>query len=255
MVTLRIRAAVLTASAMLATAWVLATAVTADATTPACGNTALSVSRSSTQGATGHGSVVLRFRNVSSSSCSLYGYPGLDALNSAGHAIAHAQRTLSGFAGGVHAENTAIITPGHYGSATVEWLNFNPVTAGDCTFSAALATTPPNTTHTVHLPVSVSICKLQVHPVVAGTTGIDGFTRAKAAWQNGATAISARQGTCWADAENDLKMNGPTYATAIKELSQLITLPDANQTPAQNLAYRHDISALNTLFGTPGLYS
>ncbi len=61
--------------------------------------------------------------------------------------------------------------PGGFASATVEWLNLNPVTTGDCTFSAAVAATPANTTHTVHLPVSVSICQLQVHPTVAGTSG------------------------------------------------------------------------------------
>jgi hypothetical protein len=44
--------------------------------------------------------------------------------------------------------------------------NFNPVTSGTCTFSKSVATT-----HTVHLPVSVSVCRLQVHPTVAGTSG------------------------------------------------------------------------------------
>jgi hypothetical protein len=50
-------------------------------------------------------------------------------------------------------------------------MNFNPVTSGNCTFSHSVATTPANTTHTVHLPVSVSICRLQVHPTVAGLSG------------------------------------------------------------------------------------
>ncbi len=66
---------------------------------------------------------------------------------------------------------TVSLAPGGFASATVEWLNFNPVTTGDCTFSAAVAATPANTTQTVHLPVSVSICQLQVHPTVAGTSG------------------------------------------------------------------------------------
>jgi hypothetical protein len=50
-------------------------------------------------------------------------------------------------------------------------LNFNPASSGSCTFSKSVATTPANTTHTVHLTVSVSVCALQVHPTVAGTSG------------------------------------------------------------------------------------
>lgn len=222
---------------------------------PACGNTSLAVTHTPVQGATGHGSFVLLFRNVSHSTCTLYGYPGLDALNSTGHVLAHAQRTLHGFAGGASAVTTVSVTPGGFASATVEWLNFNPVTTGACTFSAAVATTPANTTHTVHLKVSVSICRLQVHPTVAGTSGYPGFALAQVAWIQGSSAVSSQQGLYWTHAKNDLATAGVSYSTEIAELHQLIGLPDANQTPAQNAAYHHDINALNAFFGTPGLYS
>jgi hypothetical protein len=85
--------------------------------------------------------------------------------------LAHAKRTMRGFAGGAHVKKTITVQPGHYASANVEWMNFNPVTSGSCTFSHSVATTPANTTHTVHLAVSVSVCSLQVHPTVAGTSG------------------------------------------------------------------------------------
>lgn len=166
-----IRTAVLAASASLAAAGLLATSGTANATVPACGNTSLAVSRTGTQGATGHSTYVELFKNVSHHTCTIYGYPGLDALNAGGHVMAHAQRTLRGFAGGAHVETTVTVTPGHYASARVEWMNFNPTTSGTCAFSKSVATTPANTTHTVHLPVSVSVCRLQVHPTVAGTSG------------------------------------------------------------------------------------
>lgn len=39
---------------------------------------------------------MLLFRNISAHTCSLYGYPGLDALNATGHVLAHAQRTMTG---------------------------------------------------------------------------------------------------------------------------------------------------------------
>ena len=144
----------------------------AQATTPACGNSSLSVSATPAQGATGHGSFVLLFKNTSAATCTVYGYPGLDALNSSGHAIAHATRTLSGFAGGSPSGiHTVTVAPSHFASATVEWMNFNPVTSGPCTFSASVAATPANTSHTVQLNRQVSVCALQVHPTVAGFSG------------------------------------------------------------------------------------
>ena len=174
MSTVRTRVAAAAAAATLGVAGIAAVTASANASTPACGNYSLAVSRTGNDAAAGHGRIVLLFRNVSHTTCTLYGYPGLDALNASGHVLAHAKRTLSGYMGGAYAgERTVTITPGHYGSAVVEWLNFNPVTTGDCTFSKSVATTPANTTRTWHLAASVSICNLQVHPTVAGTSGIN----------------------------------------------------------------------------------
>ena len=137
---------------------ILATASDAGAATPACGNGSLAVTRAPSQGAAGHGAFWVLFRNASHTTCSLRGYPGLDALDSHGNVLAHAQRTLSGYMGGPGVVNTVLVAPGGFASATVEWLNFNPSNGTNCRFSTSVATTPPNTTHTVHLPVSVSIC-------------------------------------------------------------------------------------------------
>jgi len=89
-----------------------------------------------------------------------------------------------------------------------------------------------------------------------------GYDAARKEWQQGATAISAQMGLYWDNAATDLTSgetsdSGDTsgYAAAIKELKQLITLPDAQQTPTQNAEYHADINALNTFFNTPGLYS
>jgi hypothetical protein len=150
----------------------LAVPTSAFATAPACGNASLAVSATGEQGATGHGNFVLLFRNKTTHTCTLYGYPGLDALSSSGTVLAHARRTLTGFTGGSsHGLQTVVVRPGRYASADVEWLNFNPVTAGSCRFSHSVAATPANTAHTVQLARSVSVCRLQVHPTVAGTTG------------------------------------------------------------------------------------
>ena len=162
----------LAAAAALAAGCVLAVPTAASATTPACGNGSLVVTASAEQGATGHANFVLRFRNQTTHNCTLYGYPGLDALNSAGHVMAHATRTLHGFTGGsTHGLRTITVTPGHYASADVEWHTFNFTTSGSCALSHSVAATPANTSHTVHLPRHVTVCGLQVHPTVAGMTG------------------------------------------------------------------------------------
>lgn len=161
------------AAALAATGCVLAVpSSSASATTAQCGNHALAVSATATQGATGHSNFVLLFRNKTDHACTLYGYPGLDALNAAGDVIAHAKRTLTGFTGGsTQGLQTIVVRPGRYASADVEWMNFNPTTGGNCRWSHAVAVTPANTSHTVRLARSVSLCRLQVHPTVAGRTG------------------------------------------------------------------------------------
>lgn len=162
----------LLAAATLTCGSALALAAPAAASTPACGNSAIGIHATGTQGATGHGSLTLRFQNVSSHTCTIHGYPGVDALDSHGHVLAHAGRSLSGFAGGsTIGVPTVVVHPGGWASATLEWHNFNFRTGGSCRFSASIAVTPANTSHTVVRTRSVSVCHLQVHPTVAGITG------------------------------------------------------------------------------------
>ncbi|QNK82509.1 DUF4232 domain-containing protein [Nakamurella sp. PAMC28650] len=163
---------VLAASGAVAVAGLMATAAPAgaSATPPGCGNSSLAVTHTPLDGATGHDSFVLLYRNVGRGTCTLYGYPGLDAVNASGQVLAHARRTLHGFAGGAPAVSPVAVAPGGYASAVVEWTNFNTATGGACAFSRSVATTPANTSDTVHFPASVGVCNLQVHPTVAGTT-------------------------------------------------------------------------------------
>lgn len=159
------------ATAVAATGCLLAIPAAASAA-PACGNRALTVTATRTDGATGHGNFILLFKNKTTHTCTLYGYPGLDALNAAGGVMRSARRTLTGFTGGsTQGLQTIRVRPGRFASADVEWLNFNPVTTGACRFSHSVAATPPNTSHTVRLARSVSVCRLQVHPTVAGKSG------------------------------------------------------------------------------------
>lgn len=222
----------------------------AQASTPACGNTSLGVSTTFTQGGAGHSWMALIFRNLTHSACTLRGYPGLDALNGAGHVLAHATRTSGGV--GVH---TITVPAGGYASAAVSWLNFNPVTSGPCTWSASIATTPPNTTHTVRRAVSVSVCELQIRPTVAGVPNYPGYAPAQLDWYLGSKVPSYRQGYYWHHAAAALHGGSATQWTyQINELNQLISLPDAMQTPTQHAEWLHDVRDLDRFFATPNLY-
>jgi hypothetical protein len=142
----------------------------AAAPVPSCKGALIQFAHGHAQGATGHGNVVLRFRNISQSTCSLRGYPGADALGPNGGVLAHATRTLHGFTGGTSAVRTIVLHSWQVASADLEWMNFKS-NGGKCRFSKSVAVTPPNTTKTFHRSLSVSSCKLQIHPVVKGKTG------------------------------------------------------------------------------------
>jgi hypothetical protein len=159
------------AAAAAVTAGVIAVPSGAEAAPiPSCKGALIAVSHNQQQGATGHGNVVLRFRNISQHTCSLRGYPGVDALGPRGGVLAHARRTLHGFTGGASAVRTIVLRSWQVASADLEWMNFGP-NGTSCRISHSIAVTPANTFRTVHFPLSVSVCDLQIHPTVKGPTG------------------------------------------------------------------------------------
>jgi hypothetical protein len=244
-------AALAVASAL--TAGGAATAASASAVpVPRCGDGSLTVTRTFTQGGAGHGWMALIYRNVTSRTCSVYGYPGLDAISSTGHVLAHAARTQSGY-GASGAPATVTIRPGGFASAGVEWLNFNPHTSGPCAFSATVNTIVANTRLVHTMRVSVSACNLQVHPTVAGTPQYPDFGQAQQYWIAGSKVISADTNRYLSTAELWLKA-AKVYPTQVAQLAQLIALPITGLTPNQIATARADTTALNGFFGTPGLY-
>ena len=103
MTAVRTRLAALAAAGALTTTALAATAASAWAVTvPHRGDSSLAVTRTFTQGGAGHGWMALIYRNVTRHACTVYGYPGLDAISSTGHVLAHATRTLSGSGSGGH---------------------------------------------------------------------------------------------------------------------------------------------------------
>jgi hypothetical protein len=251
MTPLRTRALALASGGAIAVAGLLTGNAAAQARTPApaCGDSSLQVTHTPAEGAAGHSAFFLLFRNVTSHTCSLYGYPGLDALNASGHAIAHAHRTLGGF-GGPTSITTVNVRPNHTATALVDWANFNTHTGGSCHSSAAIATTPANTGDTVRFKISVTVCGLEVHPTT-GSAGEHAFVAAQTEWLAGASTTSADQPANWHAAAHDLRNS---WTTAAHQLRRLAGLPDAMQTPAQQAEALHDTRQLNRFFVTPGLY-
>ncbi|HEY8302270.1 MAG TPA: DUF4232 domain-containing protein [Jatrophihabitans sp.] len=245
-------AATVAASALALGGLAVATAASAS-TYPSCGNRSLVVTNTPTDSGMGHSGMVLLFRNKTAQTCTLRGYPGLDAVSRSGHVLAHARRTLGGYLGG-GTVRTVVVRPGHFATALAEWENFDPVTSGACRFSHAVAATPANTAHTVRLPVSVSLCRLQVHPTVAGANGFGNFAAAQIQWRRGAGVDSAHQGAFWTRARHDLRRDEGRWGYQAGELAQLIALPDSGLTPVQQHRFVHDVKDLNRFFTTPGLY-
>ncbi|MBV9593559.1 MAG: DUF4232 domain-containing protein [Actinobacteria bacterium] len=134
-----------------------------------CGNGALHASVGEPQRAAGHGSAVIKFVNELGEPCTVSGYPGFDANPDGGEPV-HASRSLSGYSGGAKAITTLTVKPDQAVSATVEWLDTD-TDGSDCDTSDSVSVTAPNTGTTQKFPLEVGLCGLQIHPVVAGTTG------------------------------------------------------------------------------------
>jgi hypothetical protein len=128
------------------------------------------------QGAAGHFALVLVFNNVSTTTtCEIFGYPGVDLVTSSGTAVAHLTRTLRGMAGGepatVSAPQPVTLAPGASASALAEASDVPQDGVANCG-SYALLITVPNQYASVGGGTSMlPRCDAQIHPVVAGTTG------------------------------------------------------------------------------------
>ena len=104
----------------------------------------------------------------------LRGYPDVDGVDADGIVIVHAEPTSNGYLGGQGNSNSGSavdLQTGQTASALVEGLSGPKAGDAPCTQYEALVVTPPDDTRTVRLPMTSSLCELQVHPLVAGPTG------------------------------------------------------------------------------------
>lgn len=140
---------------------------------PECRSGGLTVTMGVADSSSGHRGQTIVFRNNGSSACFLRGYPGVAALGADGKQVAQAERTSAGYEGGLRAGKPPKVrlAAGAAASARVEALAARD-DGGSCTPYAGLLVTPPDETHSVKLAWDTDACtSLEVHPVVAGSTG------------------------------------------------------------------------------------
>jgi hypothetical protein len=137
-----------------------------------CQGTELGTTVTGPAGGLSHQGYVIEFKNRGGA-CTIAGYPGVDALNARGHRVLSAIRTKSGYLGGVGSGPipTVHLAKGKTASAILEWIDLGP----PCPRAQSLRITPPNALRSVVLyPKSLksqSLCRVEIHPVVPGTTG------------------------------------------------------------------------------------
>jgi hypothetical protein len=135
-----------------------------------CRLSELSVTPGASNGAAGSITVAILFKNMSTRTCVLQGYPGVAGLNAAGQQVTQAIRTPFTHVGPPSAISLA---PGQTASAPVQGSDVPVGNATTCTSYPALLVTPPNETHSQNVLVTLPGCGgLKVGPMVAGSAGV-----------------------------------------------------------------------------------
>ena len=142
---------------------------------PPCTND-IRVIPGASQGAAGHLALVLVFNNVSTTTtCEIFGYPGVDLVTSSGTTVAHLTRTLRGMAGGepagVTAPQAVILAPGASASALAEASDVPQGGVSNCGNYSLLITVPNQYVSVPGGTATLPRCAAEIHPVVPGTNG------------------------------------------------------------------------------------
>ena len=151
-----------------------AAATTTPASDPGDGDAApcvagsIAVTIDDTEGAGGHISAAVHFRNTGRVNCWLSGYPVVTALDASGGRIGRAEPTLRGPGGGLPANDNDpspyLLAPGEQVSSTVEAGN-RTGSGGDCGPVPALLVAPPGITRPTRVPWSDGCAGFEVHPL------------------------------------------------------------------------------------------
>ncbi|GAB0108289.1 hypothetical protein JMUB6875_73020 [Nocardia sp. JMUB6875] len=132
-----------------------------------CGSGQVDVTAEVMSPGTGHRGVKFTFALAAGAApCTLTGYPGVDT--GAGGPLLHADRTPRGYMGGLPqgSDEPPVVTlvSGHPANAVVEGVAFDASGSG-CPLYTSLLVTPPNSTDTRTVAVTIDSCALHVHPV------------------------------------------------------------------------------------------
>ncbi len=123
---------------------------------------------------TGHRVMAFVLTNKTSTTCFLYGYPGVGLLDAAGHPIPVQVIRGGGQAAIASAPQTVQLAPGGTASFTAEWaaLQSGPT---PCPTSAQVQVTPPDDFDQLTIPEQIGPCGfINVTPVFPGGNGAPG---------------------------------------------------------------------------------
>jgi hypothetical protein len=145
----------------------LAAPATRAAALPWCGVGVLHVSLGDHEAGVGNIYTTLVLRNVGRGSCTLRGYPGISLVDGRGHQIGKAATRIAGD------RPWLVLRTGGTVSTVIHTLNPGVGTTNCLPPSAALRVYPPDSYTPVLVRVRLSECLgvLEVHPLVAGSTG------------------------------------------------------------------------------------
>jgi Protein of unknown function (DUF4232) len=103
--------------------------------------------------------VVVSFKNTSSQTCTLVGYPEADLVTAAGGVLVHVERRPA------LAAHLLTLAPGDVANADVEAYAIDTATGNPCPREGTLVVTPPNGSVSHTLNVSLPICSATISSV------------------------------------------------------------------------------------------
>ncbi len=133
-----------------------------------CKSHQLVISLGTLSAASGHLALPIRFHDIGGA-CSLRGFPRVDGLSVSGRVIIRAKRALEGYFGQWRVATVAL-KHGETASALLEGLD-PAFLSRPPRSSERFRITPPNASNGVRRRTSYPLCRLIIHPVVAGRNG------------------------------------------------------------------------------------
>jgi len=140
---------------------------TTTTTPPRCTVSQLSVRQTSSNGAAGSIGLTYAFTNISGSTCSLFGYPGMLMLNASGKPLPTTVVRAPSVVVPSVAEHTVVLAPNAIASF---YAGYSDVSASSCPQASRLEVTPPNAYDHLVISTSIAPCRgrINVSPVFAG---------------------------------------------------------------------------------------